>query len=148
MLKKILLTKDDFALALARLGLGIVFFPHGAQKVMGWFGGYGFTGTMEFFTQSMHIPFIFALLAILAEALGSLGLIFGLFSRIAAFGIATNMIVAIFTIHRHMGFFMNWMGNQKGEGFEYHILAITLALVIMIRGSGSYSLDHAITKSS
>ena len=148
MLKKILMTKDDFALTLARLGLGIVFFPHGAQKVMGWFGGYGFSGTMGFFTQSMHIPFIFALLAILAEALGSLGLIFGLFSRIAAFGIAVNMIVAIFTIHRHIGFFMNWMGNQKGEGFEYHILVLALALVVMIRGSGCYSLDHAITKSN
>ena len=115
---------------------------------MGWFGGYGFSGTMGFFTQSMHIPFIFALLAILAEALGSLGLIFGLFSRIAAFGIAVNMIVAIFTIHRHIGFFMNWMGNQKGEGFEYHILVLALALVVMIRGSGCYSLDHAITKSN
>jgi putative oxidoreductase len=121
-------------------------FPHGAQKMLGWFGGYGFSGTMGFFTQQMGIPFIFALLAILAEFLGSLGLITGLLSRVAAFGIASVMVVAVLTTHFGNGFFMNWYGNQKGEGFEYHLLAIALALIVIIRGSGAFSLDRILAK--
>lgn len=134
-------TTDSFAPTLARLALGIVFFPHGAQKVLGWFGGYGFSGTLNFFTQQMHIPVVFAVLAILAEFLGSLGLITGFLSRVAAFGIAVNMLVAIALVHGANGFFMNWYGNQKGEGFEYHLLAIGLALIVMIYGAGKASVD-------
>lgn len=131
---------------IARLTLGLVMFPHGAQKMLGWFGGYGFTGTMGFFTGTMHIPALFALLAILAEFAGSLGLIVGLFGRVAAFGIACNMVVAILTVHSANGFFMNWFGAQKGEGFEYHLLAIGLALIVMIAGSGAASLDGLISR--
>jgi len=138
-------TNHSSAPLLARLTLGIVMFPHGAQKMLGWFGGYGFSGTMNFFTGSMHIPSVLAFLAILAEFGGSLGLITGLFSRVAAFGIAVNMVVAIVTVHAANGFFMNWFGSQKGEGFEYHLLAIGLALVVLIHGAGKASLDAMIT---
>mgnify|MGYP000019068907 CR=1 FL=1 len=132
-------TNDSAAPLLARLTLGLVMFPHGAQKLLGWFGGYGFTGTMNFFTGTMHIPTLFAFLAILAEFAGSLALIFGVFSRVAAFGIASVMVVASATAHSANGFFMNWSGQQKGEGFEYHLLALGLALIVIIYGGGKAS---------
>lgn len=137
-------TNNSFAPTIARLTLGIVMFPHGAQKVLGLFGGYGFNGTMNFFTQQMHIPAVFAFLAIAAEFLGSLGLITGFLSRLAAFGIAANMVVAIALVHGANGFFINWFGNQKGEGFEYHLLAIGIALIVMIYGGGKLSADGLI----
>jgi len=139
-------TSNSCAPLLARLTLGLVMFPHGAQKALGWFGGYGFSGTMNFFEQQMHIPAPLAFLAIAAEFAGSLGLIFGCLSRIAAFGIATNMVVAIITVHSANGFFMNWYGTQKGEGFEYHLLAIGLALIVIIHGAGKASIDALIAK--
>jgi len=141
MLHKLIHTTDDHAVALLRIVLGIVFFAHGAQKALGWFGGNGWSGTMNVFTQNLGIPAIFAVLAILAEFLGSLGLIVGLLSRVAALGIAVNMVVAIFLVHLPNGFFMNWVGTQKGEGFEYHILAISMAAVIVYRGAGALSVD-------
>jgi putative oxidoreductase len=137
-------TNNSFAPLLARLTLGIVMFPHGAQKALGWFGGYGFSGTMNFFTQQMHIPALLAFLAIAAEFAGSIGLILGCLSRVAAFGIATNMVVAILTVHAANGFFMNWFGAQKGEGFEYHLLAIGLALIVIVYGAGKVSLDNLV----
>ena len=144
-----LLFKTDSGVAplVARLTLGLIMFPHGAQKALGWFGGYGFTGTMGFLTGTMHIPVALAFLAIAAEFAGSLGLIAGLLSRVAAFGVATVMTVAIFTVHAPNGLFMNWNGNQKGEGFEYHLLAIGLALIVMIFGAGKASLDGVIARS-
>jgi putative oxidoreductase len=145
-LKLLLQTNGGIPALIARIALGLVMFPHGAQKMLGWFGGHGFSGTMGFFTAMMHIPPLFALLAILAEFAGSLGLIVGLFGRVAAFGIASVMTVAILTVHMTNGFFMNWFGDQKGEGFEYHLLAIGLALVVMISGSGAASLDGAIAR--
>lgn len=129
-----------------RLTLGIVFFPHGAQKVLGCFGGYGFAGTMGAFTSQMHIPALFAFLAIMAEFAGSIALILGLFTRAAAFGIAANMIVAIAMVHSQFGFFMNWYGAQKGEGFEYHLLVIGIAIALILRGGDRFSVDGAITK--
>jgi putative oxidoreductase len=143
-MKFLLKTNNSFAPTLARLVLGVVMFPHGAQKVLGWFGGYGFSGTMNFFTQQMHIPAAFAVLAIAAEFLGSLGLITGFLSRIAAFGIAVEMAVAVAMVHAPNGFFMNWFGNQKGEGFEYHVLAIGIALIVLIYGGGKASIDSVI----
>ena len=146
MFRKLISTSDDYALAIARLVLGVVFFAHGAQKMLGWFGGYGFPGTMNFFTQMMHIPAPLAFLAICAEFFGGLGLIVGFLSRIAAFGIAMNMLVAIFTVHIHNGFFANWSGQQKGEGIEYHLLALALLLLVMIKGAGAPSVDRALSK--
>lgn len=147
MINNLLKTSDDYGLTVLRLVLGIVFFAHGAQKVLGWWGGYGFTGTMGFFTQTMGIPGPLAFLAIMAEFLGGLGLIVGAVSRVAAFGILSNMVVAIATVHWSNGFFMNWFGNQKGEGFEYHLLVIALAAAIIINGAGALSIDRAVTKS-
>lgn len=146
MLRKILATEDDTALLILRLLLGIVFFPHGAQKVLGWFGGQGFSASMEAFTVKMGIPALFAFLAIMAESAGALGLISGFLSRIAAFGIACNMVVAVALIHYKNGFFMNWFGKQPGEGFEYHILVIAIALAIIIKGGGRWSVDGWLTK--
>ena len=139
-------TNNSTAPLVARIALGLVMLPHGAQKALGWFGGHGFSGTMGFFTGTMHIPAVFAFLAILAEFAGSLGLITGLLSRVAAFGIGTVMVVAILTVHAANGFFMNWFGNQKGEGFEYHLLVLGLAAVVWIRGSGALSIDGHLIK--
>ena len=148
MFRKLLATSNDWTLALLRLVMGVIFFAHGAQKTFGWFGGYGFSGTMGFFTQVMHIPAPFAFLAICAEFLGGLGLILGALGRIAAFGIACNMVVAILMVHHNFGLFMNWSGQQKGEGFEYHLLAIAIAVVLMARGSGAFSVDRALTSAA
>lgn len=147
-LRKLLSTPNDFTLTLVRLVLGVVFFAHGAQKMLGWFGGFGFHGTMGFFAQQLGIPAPLAFLAICAEFFGGLGLIVGLLSRIAAFGIIVNMLVAIATVHVHNGFFMNWYGQQKGEGFEYHLLAIALGLVILMKGAGALSVDRALSGAS
>jgi putative oxidoreductase len=145
MLKKLFQTNDDVALLVLRVLLGVVFFPHGMQKLFGWFGGPGFSGTMGMFTDKMGIPAVFAFLAIMAEGLGSLGLITGLLTRLAAFGIAVEMAVAVYMIHWQNGFFMNWFGNQKGEGFEYHLLVFAIAIALMIRGGGKWSIDKAVT---
>ena len=144
MFKKLIATTDDAAPLIARLVLGLVIFPHGAQKALGLFGGPGISGTIGFMHGMMHIPVVLVYLAIAAEFLGSLGLIAGFLGRVAAFGIACNMLVAIFTAHMGNGFFMNWGGTQKGEGFEYHLLAIGLALIVMVYGSGRASVDRAL----
>lgn len=145
-LTRVLATEHDYGALLARVALGLVIFPHGAQKALGWFGGYGFTGTMGFFTQQMGIPAPLALLAIAAEFLGALGLITGLLGRVSAFGVGFTMLVAALTVHLPHGFFMNWMGTQKGEGIEYFVLAIGLALTVMVKGSGALSLDRLLGK--
>ena len=145
MFRKLLATPNDWTLTLLRLVMGVIFLAHGAQKALGWFGGYGFSGTMGFFTQMMHIPAPFAFFAICAEFLGGIGLILGALGRIAAFGIACNMVLAILLVHHNFGLFMNWTGQQKGEGFEYHLLVIAIALVLMARGSGAFSVDRAVT---
>lgn len=137
-------TRNDFTLTLVRLVLGTIFFLHGSQKVFGWFGGYGFAATMQSFTQGMHFPALFAFLAICAEFLGGIALILGFLSRIAALGIGTVMLVAIFKVNIHFGFFMNWAGNQKGEGYEYHLLALAVCVVLLVKGSGALSLDQTL----
>jgi putative oxidoreductase len=144
MLRKLIATDDDLASLVLRLLLGIVMFPHGAEKALGWFGGGGFSATMHGF-MGMGIPAVFAFLAIAAEFLGSLGLVVGLLARVAAFGIFVNMVVAILLDHLPYGFFMNWYGTQKGEGYEYHLLAIAIALALMIKGGGKLSIDRALT---
>jgi putative oxidoreductase len=142
--RRLISTETDPATAIVRMILGVVFFAHGCQKALGWFGGGGFSATMGFFTGMMHIPAPLAFLAICAEFLGGLGLLVGLLARIAALGIMVNMVVAISTVHYQFGFFMNWFGNQKGEGFEFHLLAIGMALLIILRGAGAFSLDHLL----
>jgi len=148
MVRKLFATDDNTGTAILRLVLGVVFFAHGAQKLLGWFGGYGLSGTMGFLTGMMHIPAPFAFLAIAAEFFGGLGLILGFLTRIAAFGIAANMLVAIGMVHGPFGFFMNWSGAQKGEGFEYHLLVLAITGFLMIRGAGAFSIDHGIASAA
>jgi putative oxidoreductase len=144
MLNKLIATSNDATLTLMRGVLGVVFFAHGAQKLLGWFGGSGFEATMNVFTNYMGIPWIFALLAVVAEFFGGLGLIFGFLTRIASFGILSVMLVAIVKVHSQFGLFMNWDGNQQGEGFEYHLLAIAIAGVLLLRGAGAWSVDRLL----
>ena len=144
MLKKLMQTDDDVGMLIVRLTLGIVMFPHGAQKLLGWFGGGGFAGTMQGMT-GMGLPAVVVFLVILAEFFGSLSLITGVLGRLGAFGILCVMLGALFMVHLPNGFFMNWMGNQKGEGFEYHLLAIGMALAILIKGSGAFSVDRSMS---
>jgi putative oxidoreductase len=141
---KIVRTNDDHFLTFLRAVLGFVFFAHGAQKALGWFGGSGFDQTMKTFTQGLGIPAPFAVLAIMAEFLGGIGLLIGLLSRVAAFAIAANMIVAVLLVHARNGLFMNWAGNKPGEGFEYHLLAFSMALFVVARGAGAWSLDRVL----
>lgn len=145
MIRKVFATDNSTATTILRLVLGLVFFAHGAQKLLGWFGGLGFSTTMAIFTATMHIPTPLAFLAIAAEFFGGLGLILGFLTRIAAFGIGMNMLVAIVAVHRAFGFFMNWTGSQKGEGSEYHLLVLAMAAFLMIRGAGAFSVDRALT---
>lgn len=144
MFEKLVGTRGDFTLTVMRLVLGIVFLAHGCQKMLGWFGGYGFSGTMNFFTQDMHVPAVFAFLAIAAEFFGGLGLVLGVLTRVAAFGIAVNMLVAILMVHSPNGLFMNWSGQQKGEGYEYHLLVLAMTIAIMVSGAGALSVDHML----
>ncbi len=146
-IKKFLATdQQSWSLLLVRLALGVVILPHGMQKALGLFGGYGFTGTIGFF-ESMGMPFILALLVILAEFVGSLGLIAGIATRFMAFSLFIEMTGAmILGGHIHNGFFMNWFGTQKGEGIEYFILVIGISLAVLIGGSGKFSLDNIISK--
>ena len=145
MLGSFLKTDQDFAVFVARIVLGFVMLPHGLQKLLGMFGGSGFTGTVDFFIGS-GIPYFVAVIIILGESLGAIGLILGFLSRLCALGIAIIMLGAIFMVHLPNGFFMNWFGSAAGEGYEYHILAVGLALVVLIKGGGMWSVDGAISE--
>jgi putative oxidoreductase len=145
MFSKLIETSNDWTLPILRLAAGIMIFPHGLQKTFGWFGGAGFSAQMAGFERS-HIPAVFAFLAIMAEFLGGLGLLLGALTRVAAFGLAVDMTVGVYLLHWRNGFFMNWSGHQKGEGFEFHILAVAIAIVLMARGGGAASADRALAK--
>ncbi len=146
MWRKIIRTDDDRVLTLLRVALAIMVFPHGAQKLLGWFGGFGFSGTMGFLTQQMHIPAAFALLVFAAEFFGALGVLFGFLGRIAAFGIAVDLTVVAVMAHLPNGFFLNYSGQQKGEGVEFLIVPVATAIAIVIRGSGAWSIDRALMR--
>ncbi len=146
MFQKLIRTDDDFAATIVRLTLAVVFFPHGAQKVLGWWGGNGFSATMEYMTGTAGLPWIVAFLVVMGEFLGPIGLAVGCLSRFAAFGIGVIMLGAIFMVHAQHGFFMNWYGAQQGEGFEYHLLAIGLSIATMIKGSGALSIDRQLSR--
>lgn len=144
-LAKVMATSDSLTLTVLRIGLALVILPHGLQKALGAFGGYGFGATMGYF-QSMGIPSVFAFLAICAEFLGPIGLLAGLLTRVAAFGITVNMIVAALMVHLPNGFFMNWSGQQAGEGYEFHILAAAMGIALMMAGGGRWSVDRSLWK--
>lgn len=147
MLRKLMATRNDLSLLVTRLALGVVMFPHGAQKLFGWFNGPGFSNTLEGFSSHLHIPKPVAVLVILAESVGAVGLVVGFLGRFMAFSIATTMVGAVLMVHSHNGFFMNWSGKTPpAEGYEYHLLAIGMALAIMIGGSGAASLDQLLQR--
>ena len=138
--------QQSWSLLVARIALGVVILPHGMQKALGAFGGYGFAGTVGFF-QSMGMPYLIGVLVILAEFVGSIGLILGLGTRFMAFSVGLTMAgAAILGGHAANGFFMNWFGMQKGEGLEYFVLTVGLAVVALIGGSGKFSADNLISK--
>lgn len=137
---------NDWTGLILRLTIGLIIFPHGAQKLLGMFGGYGFSGTMNFFTQTMKLPWLIGFLVIVIEFFGSLSLIAGFGSRVWAFAMVVLMLGAIFSSHIQYGFFMNWFGTQKGEGFEYHLLVIGLAIALLLNGSGKFSIDSLLIK--
>lgn len=143
MWKSLMRTSGSFVDTVLRIALAAVFFPHGAQKALGWFGGYGLSATMQFFTAKMGIPPVLAALDIAAEFLGPIALLFGFLTRVAAFGIFVAMAVAVALVHWKLGFFMNWFGAFPAgtEGYEYHILALALAFSVMVRGAGALSVD-------
>jgi putative oxidoreductase len=136
-------TDNSVSLLALRVALGIVILPHGLQKVFGWFGGWGLDGTLGWFA-GIGIPAFLGILAIAADFAGALALITGFGTRIAALGIGINMVVAALVVHRSNGFFMNWAGNQKGEGFEFHILAAAMALALILGGAGRWSIDRLL----
>ena len=142
----LLRTDGDWVIAIVRIALGVVFFAHGAQKTLGWFDGAGLQSTLRIFREDLRIPAPLALLAVATEFLGGLGLIVGLLSRVAAVGIAVVMSVALLTVHRKFGFFMNWYGEKQGHGVEYHILVLALATVVIFKGAGALSLDQALSR--
>jgi len=145
MFRKLLSTPNDPTLTLARIILAVIFFAHGSQKMFGFFGGRGVSGTIEIFQQTMGIPAPLTIMAMTAEVFGAVGLFLGLFSRIAALGVLVVMIIAPFANHLYPNFFMNWTGRQTGEGFEYHLLAIALIVSVLVRGAGALSIDRLLT---
>ena len=144
MLARLLATNGDWVLTVARVVLGVAFFVHGSQKLLGWFGGHGLSATVRTFRDQMGIPAPLTYLAIAAEFFGGLGLIVGLLARVAALGIAITMIVAMFKVHLKFGFLLDWFGDKPGHGVEYHLLALALALLIIVHGAGAFSLDLAL----
>ena len=145
-MKYLFQTNDKFSYWVPRVILGCVIFPHGAQKLFGWFGGFGFTNTMTYFTQTAGLPWIIAFLVVIGESLGSIGLIVGFLTRLSALGLICIMMGAIITVHIPNGFFMNWFGKQAGEGFEYHLLVSGMSIPLLINGGGKYSVDILINK--
>ena len=145
-MKKIFQTNENNAATILRVVLGLILFPHGAQKMLGWFGGYGFNGTMGFLTGTAGLPWIMAFLVIAIEFFGAIALIVGFATRIVAVGIISLFTGIIATSHLQNGFFMNWYSNLKGEGYEFHLLIIGMAIALLVSGAGKWSVDYALQK--
>lgn len=139
-------TDESWSGLILRLTLGLVMFPHGAQKLLGWFGGFGFDGTMGFFTQKMGLPWIVAFLVIMGESFGSVGMLAGFLTRFTAASFIIIMLGAIVTTHIPHGFFMNWFGQQQGEGYEYHLLVIGISAALLVTGAGKWSVDRVLAE--
>ena len=146
MLNRFLSTDSSRVLLLQRIVLGLVILPHGLQKLFGAFGGYGFAGTMSFFTDTIGAPAPIGFLVIVSDSLGALALILGLGTRLAAFGTIATMVGAVLLWHLPHGFFMNWGGNQAGEGIEFHLLVLALAIPLAIKGGGAYAVDRVLAR--
>lgn len=146
MFRRLIITGNSAAGLFLRLTLGIVMLAHGLQQTVGWFGGNGLSGTIKYYTGFYHFPWIVALGGILSVSVGAILLIIGLWGRIMALLNGVFLSTAMLTVHVHNGFFMNWSGNKPGEGFEFHILGIGIALALVIYGSGWLSVDRLLTK--
>lgn len=140
-------TNDHVSGLLLRLTLGIVILPHGLQLLLGWFGGYGFNGSMQYFTGVAGLPWLVAFSVIMLQSVGAVLLLTGAGARLVAIAYIFMFFGMIVTAHADYGFFMNWDGNQKGEGYEYHLLVIGLALILAINGAGKFSFDYFASKS-
>ncbi|MDT7042209.1 DoxX family protein [Candidatus Nitronereus thalassa] len=145
-MKQFFQTDDRWSGFIIRVMLALVIFPHGAQKLLGWFGGNGFEGTMGFFTQQAGLPWLIAFLVIIGESIGALALAAGFFTRFSAASLGVIMLGAIAMVHWPHGFFMNWFGQQAGEGFEFHLLVIGMALALVANGGGKWSVDGVIAQ--
>lgn len=141
---KVFPTDDSWAPLVLRLFLGLVIFPHGAQKLLGWFGGYGFSGTMGFFTDTLGLPWLLSLLVIILESVGAMALVVGVATRLVALSYIFLAIGIVFTSHIQYGFFMNWSGSKAGEGYEYFLLWIALAIALFLTGGGKFSVDRKL----
>lgn len=137
-------TDASLAPTILRATLALTMFPHGAQKLLGWFGGYGFSGTMGFLTGQVGVPWPVAFIVVLLEFFGPLLLLAGLATRVIGAGFVAIMLGAILTVHLPHGFFMNWSGQQQGEGFEFHLLVIGMGLALAFAGGGRWSLDRRL----
>jgi putative oxidoreductase len=144
-MRRLLATDDSLALLLQRAVLALVIWPHGAQKLLGWYGGLGFSGVLAYFTDVVHVPAPLGVLVILAESIGALLLLLGAATRIAAFGINASLLGAMCLVHWQHGFFMNWFGNQAGEGIEFDLLVFGLGIPLMLYGGGRWSVDRALS---
>jgi putative oxidoreductase len=145
MVKTLVTTDNSPAQFLIRLALGVVIFPHGAQKVLGWFGGPGYAATVTTFS-GMGFPFWAIILLMVSEVFGSLLLVLGLFTRVWALTIGAAIAICLKMNHLQHGFFMNWFGQQQGEGYEYHLLVLAIALALLFRGGGMLSLDRVLAQ--
>ena len=141
---KLLETPNSWTIAIIRIVLGIAVFPHGAQKLLGWFGGYGFDGTMNYFTTTLGLPWIIGFLVIILESFGAIALIVGAGTRIVAAAYIVLALGIVFTAHIQHGFFINWFGNQMGEGYEYFLLWIAMAIALVLNGAGKFSIDRFV----
>ena len=146
MLTRFFATDSSRTALFQRLVLGLVMLPHGLQKTVGWFGGFGFTDTMAMFTGVLGLPAVVSGLVIAAESAGAVALVAGLATRLSALGIAAVMTGAVLVGHLPNGFFMNWTGTQGGEGFEFHLLAGAMAIAVILKGSGALSLDRVLSR--
>jgi putative oxidoreductase len=144
MIKRVFTTDGSLSGTILRVALGVVIFPHGAQKLLGLFGGGGLSATLKWLESAFHVPVYLALAVVLAESVGAVALVAGFCTRLAALAIAVDMAVAVYLVHWKFGFFMNWNGKQAGEGFEFHILAIAIALALAIKGGGLWSVDRVL----
>lgn len=145
-MRQLFQTEESWTGLILRMTLGGVMFPHGAQKLLGWYGGYGFDGTMGFFTQQLGLPWIVAVLVIVGEFFGSLALLGGVLTRFSAASLIVIMLGAVTMAHLPHGFFMNWFGQQQGEGFEYHLLVIGIGAALVLTGGGKWSLDREMAQ--
>ncbi len=145
MWRLLLRTEPNITPLLIRFALGLDMFVHGSMKLTGWFGGGGIPATMKYF-DGLHVPHLFAWLAIIAEFFGGIGLMLGLLTRVAAFGVGVTMVVAIWLRHLPYGYLMNWHGALPygTEGYEYHTLAIAMAVGLLLEGAGVWSVDRLL----